>query len=105
MVEHVCNKEDSIDILTESVEKIRATIYGNGQPGMKADMACIKTKIENIETTMTSLATSTSGILQYINETKGAEKQKLSNKQKTRVIISSIISIAGIIISLIIKFA
>ena len=105
MAEHVCSKEDAIDILTESVEKIKATIYGNGQPGMKADIACIKTKIENIETNMTNLATSTSGILQYINETKGVEKQKLSTKQKTRVIISSIISITGIIISLIIKFA
>jgi hypothetical protein len=62
--EHNTGLQKQIDNLTEVVESLDHKIRGNGQPGMVADLAVTKEKVEHISEAIDSLKTSVVEALQ-----------------------------------------
>lgn len=114
MGEHICNKEEEIALMWNAINKLDIAINGNGSPGMKANLACIKNDISHIVDKQKEASEEIRGLSQgiramitFVDETKSANQAvteyKLSARQKTKIWITGIVGFATTIIG-ILKF-
>jgi hypothetical protein len=103
MSEHSCIHEADIARLANSVERIEKEIFGNGQAGLSKTVPVLAENVKKLGDTNEELRKGVSALLKFQAECVGMEKQRLSTQQKTKIFISAIIGVAGILVSLILK--
>lgn len=107
-MEHTCNREVEIVIMQEAIKKLDTTINGNGQPGIKSDMACIKNDVGHIKEDLKGLSSGVRAMMSALDETKGEKRAeteyKLNARQKTKIWMTGVLGISSLIITILVKF-
>jgi len=101
MVAHDCIHEADIARLANSVERIEKEIFGNGQEGLSKTVPVLSDNVKDLKEINEELRKGVSAFLKFQSEYVGMEKQKLSARQKTKIMISAINGLVGIVVSLI----
>lgn len=98
-MEHCYHEQDWGRVLTR-LEELYKDFYGNGQPGALASLLELKVSVKELTEQSQANATSLSVIAKFVTESEAVgkykEQDKLSSKQRTAIIITSIIGIAGV---------
>jgi len=90
--------------MEQKINKLWSEVYGNGNDGLKTDMALMKDKMTHIEAQQEKIATALSGINKYVTEN-DAEKeirektQEIKRAQMNNRIIQFLM-IAGLAVSI-----
>lgn len=94
------HEQDWGRVLTR-LEELYKDFYGNGQPGAMDVIAGLKLKVDDLYTQSNVNAKSISAIAKFVTESEAIDgykkEEKLSSAQRTAVIISAIIGLAGAI--------
>lgn len=107
MKAHECIQEKEIGRIVGLLETIVKEFYGNGQKGIAREFPELKSSLNNLNITVEALRIDVSALnktiltIQTIDIYK--EKESLSTRQKTAIIVSAIIGVAGIVTSIIIS--
>ena len=99
-----CNKEAEISEMLTLIKTLTKQVYGNGQKGIAFMIPELVTQISELSKDMQLLTTNVSGLMKFMSEYEGAEKNKLSARHKTQIALYAILGTAGIIITVILKF-
>lgn len=90
-------------LLKKTVEKV----FGNGQPGLSITVPELSVKIDMLAEKIGGLSTNVSALMTFmsedIGETRGVEKRKISARGWAAIIASSILGLAAIIVTIILK--
>ncbi len=107
VVVHHCTQAGVIGEMSGLLKLISDQIYDNGEKGLAITVPALGTKIVEMSLKIDDLRTTVSGLVKYISEDTGEkraiEKQKLSTRQWTEITIASIIAVAGIVVTIILK--
>lgn len=105
MAVHKCLKEEKFTRIFEILSDINTEIFG--KDGIVRTVPRLEGKIDNLCETVGLLSTNVSALMKYQAGENGVkiykDKQKLSARQWTGIIISAILSVAGIIVAFILK--
>ena len=113
-MEHTCLHEQDFGRLIAIQTNIIKEFYGNGQEGisktiprMQVQLASLTEAVAGQSTAISALAkavTEINSVNGYREKEKGdREKEKLSTRQRTQIIITSILGVAGIITTILLK--
>jgi hypothetical protein len=94
-MEHECSQ-------SENLREIKREIFGNGRPGLKEEVANLKTRMEITVTTIEKIDAKMDTLLDFHNEYKGALSYKNKVTDKNRWLIGTLIAFGTIIVSLLI---
>ncbi len=107
VVVHHCTKESEIGEMCGLLRRVVDKVFGNGQPGLSITVPELSIKIDNLSEKIVGLSTNVSALMKYTAEDTGAnravEKKKLSSAQWTAIISSIILTLGGIIVTIILK--
>lgn len=100
MSEHCQHEQDWGRVLTR-LEDLYKDFYGNGQPGALDIILSLKSKVDELHLESKANAKSISAIAKFVTESEAInsykKEEKLSSAQRTAVIISAIIGLAGVL--------
>ena len=102
MEEVRCTKEKEISELTTILKGIVKEFYGNGQKGIAREFPELRKSVETLVVTVAAQTKVISDLVEFqtaynaVDDFK--EKTELNSKQKTQIIITSIIGVVGLII-------
>jgi hypothetical protein len=111
---HICNKENELGKMSAILDKISSEVYGNGQLGLAKTVPRLEEKISQLSDTIihtnTAIAAQTTviaNLVSFQDSLLGADKykkgKKLSAASWTAIISSTIIGIAAIIVTILLK--
>lgn len=107
VVVHHCTKETEIGEMCGLLRKVVEKVFGNGQPGLMVTVPELSTKIDGLTSEISALATNVSALMKYMAEDTGehraVDRGKLSTASWTAIISSIILTIGGIIVTIILK--
>ena len=96
--EHCIHEQDWGRVLTR-LEELYKDFYGNGQPGAMDVISGLKISVDDLYKQGNTNAKSIEKIAKFVTETEAVgnykKEEKLSSAQRTAVIISAIIGLAG----------
>jgi hypothetical protein len=99
---HHCNKEKDIAIMSEKVRKIEKALFDNGQKGLITTTIQLDENVRNMTDTVKALTTAVSGLTQFRDETiggiKAKERMKINSRWLIGLLISTVIGLLTIII-------
>jgi len=105
---HTCIQEKEIGRILAILENIIKEFYGNGNEGISHIIPKLETKLATLIETSSANRTAISALTKAVVEWKAIEgheeKEKLNARQRTSIIISSIIGVSAIIVTIIFKF-
>lgn len=100
MSEHCQHEQDWGRVLTR-LEELYKDFYGNGQPGAMDVISGLKLKVDDLYTQSNANAKSISAIAKFVTESEAIsgykKEERLSSAQRTAVIISAILGLAGVV--------
>lgn len=100
---HKCNKEREITDLTLKVNKMHDAYFGNGdgQPGMKVNVALLAEKMDQVAKTLGVMSPDMTMIKEYITAKKAAEDRDEKEQKKKSVnwntFLSAIVAAAAVV--------
>lgn len=108
-MEHTCGKEAEISEMMTIMKGIVKEFYGNGHPGISRTIPQLQNSVQSLTDNVAAQTKVISDLVNFQTSfnavEKHKEKEQLSSRQRASIIVSAIISCAGIIVTLIVKFA
>lgn len=107
MSEHACSKEAQIGRLDSNMEIILKELIGNGHEGLVKTIPRLETCVNNLakisETQTSSLAELTKKVIEVLSVNDFKKYEETKRRDKTKIVISSIIGVSSIITAILIK--
>jgi hypothetical protein len=94
-MEHHCQQE-------RTIEDIRHTLYGNGQPGLKDQVIEMKGDLKHLINNTNGIISTLEDLNTFKSELTGAQKAIDKNKNKMRWLIGIIVTISVVLVGIII---
>jgi hypothetical protein len=98
MGEHCIHEQDWGRVLTR-LEELYKDFYGNGQPGAMDVISGLRLKVDDLYLQSNANAKSISAIAKFVTESEAVDsykkEERLSAAQRTVVIVTAIVGIAG----------
>ncbi len=84
---------DKFTELNRKVDKIESMIFGHEGPGLKDTVVRLDETVKHLDCTVQDLKTGVSGLVKYVEETKGKDKAKEGMVSTIRWLVGSVITI------------
>ena len=98
-----CDREKEITELQTDVSDLIHIIKDNGQKGLQTVVTELRVKLDTLIDQMPLITSALNAVAKQQSEYTGEIKYKAIQRQKTAILVSSILSVAGIIVTAIIK--
>lgn len=101
-MQHECDKGEEIAKIKMTVERLAKIIEGNGQKGLMEIVTIMNSNLSNMTDSIKSLNMTMNELVLYKSENEGYYKAKLSEKSNKQWTYGIVITLLGIIITLVI---
>jgi len=102
-----CTKEGELGKIEQYIDLLTKEIFGNGQKGLIRTIPRLESKVDDVLLNQSDMRITISALVKFQTEIVSIETFKAKARaralQRTAVIVSSILSFGGIIVTLIIK--
>jgi len=106
-MEHTCLHEQDFGRLIAIQTNIIKEFYGNGHEGISKAIPRMQVQLASLTEAVAGQSTAISALAKAVTEINSVngyrEKEKLSTRQRTQIIITSILGVAGIITTILLK--
>jgi hypothetical protein len=106
-VKHACIQEGVLGGVVNIQKRVVSELFGNGHEGLSRSFPRLENAVINLTTTVAAQTKVISDLLEFQSSLKGVneykEKEKLSARQRTQIIVSTILGFSAIITSIILK--
>jgi len=106
-MDHPCNKEAEISEMMTLMKGLVKEFYGNGSPGIAKTVPVLQKSIETLTENVAAQTKVISDLVEFQTSTNAVsqykEKEALSTRQRAAIIVTAVISCAGIAVTLIMK--